>query len=45
MGHIREYRNGYHSTSMIENADFDSFEMIGVIVGLSVMRVLNNRSY
>ena len=46
MGHIREYRNGYYSTSMIENADFaDSFEMIRVIAGLSVMRVLNNRSY
>lgn len=46
MGHIQEYRNGYYSTSMIENADFaDSFEMIGVIAGLSVMRILNNRSY
>jgi hypothetical protein len=46
MGYIREYRNGYYSTSMIENADFaDSFEMIRVIAGLSVMRVLNNRSY
>jgi hypothetical protein len=46
MGNIREYRNGYYSTSMIENADFaDSLEMIGVIAGLSVMRVLNNKSY
>lgn len=40
MGHIREYRNGYYSTSMIENADF---EMIRIIAWLSVMRVFNNR--
>jgi len=46
MGHIQEYRNGYYSNSMIENADLvESLDMVGVIVGPSSMRVLNNKSY
>jgi hypothetical protein len=46
MGHIQEYRNGYYSKSMIENADLaESFDMIGVIAAPSSMRVLNNKSY
>lgn len=46
MGYIREYRNGYFSTAMIENANFaGSCEMIGVIVSPTAMRVLNNKTY
>ena len=46
MGHIQEYRNGYYSTAMIENADLaNSIDMIGVIAGISAMRVLNNKRY
>ena len=46
MGHIREYRNGFFSTALIENADFaESLDMIGVVVSPSAMRVLNNKSY
>jgi hypothetical protein len=46
MGYIQEYRNGYYSTAMVENADLaESVDMIGVIAGLSTMRVLNNKSY
>ncbi|MGB8034265.1 MAG: hypothetical protein WCF03_10650, partial [Nitrososphaeraceae archaeon] len=46
MGYIQEYRNGYYSKSMIENAQLAaSFEMVGVVAGASSMRVLNNKSY
>jgi hypothetical protein len=46
MGHIQEYRNGYYSRAMVENADLaESVDMIGVIADLSTMRVLNNKSY
>jgi hypothetical protein len=46
MGHIQEYRNGYYSRAMIENADLaESSEMVGVIVGISSMRVLMNKRY
>jgi hypothetical protein len=46
MGYMQEYRNGYYSTAMVENADLaESVDMIGVIAGLSTMRVLNNKSY
>jgi hypothetical protein len=46
MGYIQEYRNGYYSRAMIENADLaESFDMIGVIVDISSMRVLINKSY
>jgi hypothetical protein len=46
MGHVREYRNGYFSKYMIENAEISKgFEMIGARVGLSSLRVLNNKSY
>lgn len=46
MGYVREYRNGYFSTSMIENADISKdFHMIGARVGLTAIRVLNNKSY
>lgn len=46
MGTIRRYKNGYFSSALIENAKYnESFEMIGVIVGDSAMRVLNNKSY
>jgi hypothetical protein len=46
MGYIQEYRNGYYSRAMIENADLaESFDMIGVIAGISSMRVLINKSY
>jgi hypothetical protein len=46
MGYIQEYRNGYYSKSMIENAQLaGSFEMVGVVAGPSSMRVLNNKSY
>lgn len=46
MGYMQEYRNGYYSTAMVENADLaESVDMIGVIAGLSMMRVLNNKSY
>ena len=46
MGYIQEYRNGYYSRAMVENADLvESIDMIGVIAGLSAMRVLNNKSY
>jgi hypothetical protein len=46
VGYIREYRNGYYSISMIENADFvQSFDMIGVIAAPSSIRVLNAKSY
>ena len=45
MGHIQEFRNGYYSKAMIENADLaESFDMIGVIAGISSMRVLINKS-
>jgi len=45
MGHIKEYRNGFFSTAMIENADLmESLDMIGMVIGPSAMRVLNNRS-
>ena len=45
-GHIQEYRNGYYSTAMVENADLaESFDMIGIIAGISAMRVLNNKAY
>ena len=45
-GHIQEYRNGYYSRAMVENADLaESFHMIGVIAGRSAMWVLNNKSY
>jgi hypothetical protein len=46
MGYIQEFRNGYYSKSMIENAKLaESFDMIGVIAGPSSIRVLNNKSY
>ncbi len=46
MGHICEYRNGFFSTALIENADFaESLNMIGVIASPSAMWVLNNKSY
>lgn len=46
MGHLQEYRNGYFSAAMIENADFaGSCEMIGVVVSPTAMRVLNNKTY
>jgi hypothetical protein len=46
MGYIQEYRNGYYSKSMIENAMLaESFDMIGVVAGPSSMRVLNNKTY
>lgn len=46
MGYIQEFRNGYYSKSMIENAILaESFDMIGVIAGPSSVRVLNNKSY
>jgi hypothetical protein len=46
MGYIQEYRNGYYSRAMIENADLaESIDMIGVIAGMSSMRILNNKSY
>ena len=46
MGYMQEYRNGYSSTAMVENADLaESVDMIEVIAGLSMMRVLNNKSY
>src|SRR5918996_351252 len=46
MGHIRKYKNGYFSSALIENAQYnESFEMIGVIAGETAMRVLNNKSY
>jgi hypothetical protein len=46
MGYVQEYRNGYYSRAMVENADLvESIDMIGVIAGLSAMRVLNNKSY
>jgi hypothetical protein len=46
MGYIQEYRNGYYSRAMIENADLaESFDMIGVIAGISTMKVLINKSY
>src|SRR5918911_4478322 len=46
MGYIQEFRNGYYSKAMVENADLvESVDMIGVIAGLSAMRVLNNKSY
>jgi hypothetical protein len=46
MGYIQEYRNGYYSAAMIENADFaNSCEMIGTIVSPSAMRVLNNKTH
>jgi hypothetical protein len=46
MGYIQEYRNGYYSRAMVENADLaEGVDMIGVIAGLSAMRVLNNKSY
>lgn len=46
MGYIQEYRNGYYSTAMVENADLaESVDMIGVIAGPSSMRVLNNKIY
>jgi hypothetical protein len=45
-GYLQEYRNGYYSKSMIENADLaESFDMIGVIAGLSSMWFLNAKSY
>jgi hypothetical protein len=46
IGHIQEYRNGYYSRAMVESADLaESIDMLGVIAGLSAMRVLNNKSY
>jgi hypothetical protein len=43
MGYIQEFRNGYYSKAMIENADLaEGFDMIGVIAGISSMRVLIN---
>jgi hypothetical protein len=46
MGYIQEYRDGYFSTAMIENADFaGSCEMIEVIVSPTAVRVLNNKTY
>jgi hypothetical protein len=46
MGYIQEFRNGYYSKAMVENADLaESFDMIGVIAGISSMRVLINKSY
>jgi hypothetical protein len=46
MGYIQEFRNGYYSRAMVENADLaESFEMVGVIVGISSMRVLMNKRY
>ena len=45
-GHIQEYRNGYYSRAMVENADLaESFDMVGVIAGISAMWVLNNKAY
>jgi hypothetical protein len=45
-GHIQEFRNGYYSRAMVENADLaESFDMIGVIAGISAMWVLNNKAY
>jgi hypothetical protein len=45
-GHIQEYRNGYYSRAMTENADLaESFDMVGVIAGRSAMWVLNNKTY
>ena len=46
IGHIREYRSGYYSTAMIENADLaKSVDMIGVIAGIHAMGILNNKMY
>jgi hypothetical protein len=46
MGHIHEYRNGFFSTALIENADFaESLDMIGIVASPSAMWVLNNKSY
>lgn len=46
IGYVREYRNGFFSKSMIENADISKdFQMIGARVGLTALRVLNNKSY
>ncbi len=46
MGYIQEYRNGYYSRAMIENADLaESFDMVGIIAGISAMWVLNNKAY
>jgi hypothetical protein len=46
MGHIHEYRSGFFSTALIENADFaESLNMIGIVASPSAMRVLNNKSY
>jgi hypothetical protein len=46
MGHVREYRNGYFSKYMIENADIsEDFQMVGARVGYSALRVLKNKSY
>jgi hypothetical protein len=46
IGHIREYRSGYYSTAMIENADLaKSVDMIGVIAGIPAMGILNNKMY
>jgi hypothetical protein len=37
-GHIQQYRNGYYGRAMVENADLaESFDMIGVIAGISAM--------
>jgi hypothetical protein len=46
LDYSQEYRNGYYSKSMIENADLaESFDVIGVIAGLSSMRVLNQELF
>jgi hypothetical protein len=46
MGYIQEYRNGYYSRAMVENADLvESIDIIGVIAGLTAMRILNSKSY
>src|SRR5918912_1318839 len=46
MGYIQEFRNGYYSRAMVENADLaESFEMVGVIVVISSMMVLKNKRY
>ncbi len=43
MGYIKEYRNGFFSEVMIENAK--SLQMIGCIAGPTSVRVLNNKTY
>jgi hypothetical protein len=46
LDYLQEYRNRYYGKSMIENADLaESFDVIGIIAGLSSMWVLNQELF